>query len=327
VRFACSVASIARGEPVEATASQVRRWLLVEVTGPWGRDAITQSEMGPYAPEVWRRAMKLRGIRVIAIRRDLHHRSDGEGVRLVYVEAPRPGESSATAQRIVVPALHDIVGATASLAGGHGVSVAWKPDGDRYVLVCTNGRHDACCATYGRPLVRDLRDSHWAAQVWECSHIGGDRWAANLVLLPDSLYFGHQDSDSARRVLAAHDTGRLELTGFRGRTTSRLIEQAAEHHVRATLRLERLDAVRAIERPDDHTVRITVLTSDGLAVCTLLLEREDVPASTPLTCKGRPGQHYPAFHVLQMAVEPTTETASHEEDGQHAGPRHRSLER
>jgi hypothetical protein len=309
VRFECSVASIARGERVEATASQVRRWLLVEVTGPWGRDAITQSALSPYAPEVWRRAMKQRGIRVIAIRRDLHHRRDTDGLRLVYVEAPRPGESPATAHRIVVPELHDVVGATASLAGGHGVSAAWKLDGDRYVLVCTNGRHDACCATYGRPLVRDLRDSPWAAQVWECSHIGGDRWAANLVLLPDSLYFGHQDGVSARRVLAAHDAGRLQLAGFRGSTTSRLIEQAAEHHVRATLRLDRLDAVRAIERLDDHAVRITVLTPDGPAVCTLLMARDDVPASTPLTCKGRPGQHYPVFHVLEMSVEKTTETA------------------
>ena len=310
MRFACSVASIARGEPVEATASQVRRWLLVEVTGPWGRDAITQSELGPHAPEVWRRAMKQRGIRIIAIRRDLHHRSDGEGVRLVYVEAPRPGESPATAHRVVVPALHDVVGATASLAGGHRLNDAWRPDSDRYVLVCTNGRHDACCATYGRPLVRDLRDSPWAAQVWECSHIGGDRWAANLVLLPDSLYFGHQDSTSARRVLAAHDAGRLELLGFRGRTTSRLVEQAAEHHVRVTLQLDRLDAVRAIERPDDRVVRITVLTPDGPTVCTLLMERQDVSAATPLTCKGRPGQHYPEFHVLEMSIEPSAATAN-----------------
>jgi hypothetical protein len=310
VRFECSVASIARGEPVEATASQVRRWLLVEVTGPWGPDAITRSELGPHAPEVWRRAMKQRGIRVIAIRRDLHHRRDRAGVRLVYVEAPRPGEREALARRIVVPELHDVVGATASLAGGDGVSRAWEPDGDRYVLVCTNGRHDACCATYGRPLVRDLRDSPWAAEVWECSHIGGDRWAANLVLLPDSLYFGHQDGASARRVLAAHDEGRLELVGFRGRTTSRLIEQAAEHHVRATLQLDRLDAVRAIERPDDDTVRITVRDPDGPAVCTLRLSREDVAVSTPLTCKGRAGQHYPAFHVLEMSVERAPGTAT-----------------
>jgi hypothetical protein len=297
------VASIARGEPVEATASQVRRWLLVEVTGSWGRDAISQSELGPHAPAVWQRAMKQRGIRVIAIRRDLHHHHGPDGSRLVYVEAARPGADPGVAHRAVVPDLHEVVRATASLAAGHGVGGGWALDVERYVLVCTNGRHDACCATYGRPLVRELRESPWAGEVWECSHIGGDRWAANLVILPDSLYFGHQDGASARRVLAAHDAGRLELLGFRGRSTSRLIEQAAEQHVRTTLGLDRLDAVRAIDRPADDSVRLDVVGPEGPARCTVRLAREDVAAPTPITCKGREGLHYPAFHVLDMSVE------------------------
>src|SRR3954447_23423032 len=173
--------------------------------------------------------MKQRGIRVIAIRRDLHHHHGG--ARLVYVEAPRPGERSAAAHRTVVDDLHEVVGATAPLTDGRPVGAGWTPDPDRYVLVCTNGRHDPCCATYGRPLVRALRRSGWAEDVWECSHIGGDRWAANVVILPDSLYFGHQDEATVTQVLAAHDAGRLELAGFRGRSTSRLVEQAAEQHV------------------------------------------------------------------------------------------------
>jgi hypothetical protein len=283
----------------------VSRWLLVEVTGPWGRDALTQSEFGPHAPAVWRRAMKQRGIRVIAIRRDLlhHHPAGGGGVRLVYVEAPRPGTTAGAAYRAVVRDLHDVVARTASLAGGHGVGAGWHPDSERYVLVCTNGRHDACCATYGRPLVRALRESRWSEQVWECSHIGGDRWAANLVILPDSLYYGRQDAPGAARVLAAHDVGRLELAGLRGRSTSRLVEQAAEHHVRSVLGLDGLDAVRAIDRPNDDTVRLDVVGPEGPARCSVRLAREEVAAPTPITCKGREGLSYPAFRVLDMSVE------------------------
>jgi hypothetical protein len=295
------VASIARGEPVEATASQVGRWLLVEVTGAWGRDVLRDSELAPHAPLVWRQAMKQRGIRVITIRRDLHHHH--RGVRLVHVEAPRPGEHPAIAHRTVVDDLHEVVAATAALADGRGTGPGWTPDADRYVLVCTNGRHDPCCATYGRPLVRALRSSQWADDIWECSHIGGDRWAANLVILPDSLYFGHQDEATATQVLAAHDAGRLDLTGFRGRSTSRLVEQAAEQHVRTTLGLDRLDAVQAIERTEDGLVHLDVVGPEGPTRCSVRVEREDVPAPTPLTCKGRDGMRYPAFRVLDMTIE------------------------
>jgi hypothetical protein len=297
------VASAARDEPVEATASQVARWLLVEVEGPWGRDAIRDSQFGPFAPAVWRQAMKRHGIRVITIRRDLahhHHGGAASGFRLVFVQAPRPGSIDAAAFRVVVPDLHAVVDATSSLADGHGPDRSWSPDPDRYVLVCTNGRHDACCATYGRPVVRALRESPWRDEVWECSHIGGDRWAANIVILPDSLYYGRQDATTAAGVLAAHEEGRLDLTGFRGRSTLRLPEQAAEQHLRTALGLDRIDAVRSLTRVDEETVRVELMTAEGPATYDVVVRRDDVPSPTPLTCKGRDGQHYPSFTVEAM---------------------------
>ena len=35
----CSASSLAVGEPLAGTATQARRWLLVEARGAWGRDA------------------------------------------------------------------------------------------------------------------------------------------------------------------------------------------------------------------------------------------------------------------------------------------------
>ena len=239
-------------------------------------------------------------MRVVTIRRDLrHHRH--EGLRLVHVEAPRPGSAPGAAHRLVVADLHDVVSATAWIAAGHPLDPRWESDGERYVLVCTNGRHDACCATYGRPIVRVLRQSRWADQVWECSHIGGDRWAGNVVILPDSLYFGRQDAAGAERVLTAHDEGRLELTGFRGRSTLLLIEQSAEHHVRLARGLDRLNAVRAVNRVDETTVRVDVVEATGPAAYVVTLERTTAPAPTPLTCKGTDGQTVARFRLVDLS--------------------------
>ena len=125
--------------------------------------------------------------------------------------------------------------------------------------------------------------------MWECSHIGGDRFAANLLLLPESLYFGRCDGAAAERVLAAYDAGRIDLAWFRGRSTLNLVEQAAEHFVRTEFALDTLDAIvdrvdrrraggrRARRRrPGDKTVVVTV-------------EKARRPAPTPLTCKGAEG--------------------------------------
>jgi hypothetical protein len=293
------VAARQRDEPLLATASQVSAWLLIEVTGPWGGDAVVHSELGPNAPRIWREAMRRRGIRVIAIRRDLttpsHH--GGHQLRLVHVVAPAVGSSTAVAHRRMVHDLHEVVPVTEALAVSGTVGAGWESDQERYVLVCTNGRHDACCATFGRPLVRALRQSRWAEQVWECSHIGGDRFAANVVLLPDSLYFGDVDEAGAVRLLEAHDAGRLDLACFRGRSTLLLPGQAAEHAVRARLGLDRLDAIVEVEVPASGDVQVRL--SDGRSVA-VGVQRVDHPSPTPLTCKGRPGLAYPEWRVTSF---------------------------
>ena len=293
--------SLHRGEPVSATASQVAAWLLIEVNGPWGRDAVSHSELSPHAPQIWREAMRRQGIRVIAIRRDLaHHHAGPHEARVVHVVAPRPGEVAGAAYRRTLGDLHEVVSATASIAAGHGHDGGWEPDDERYVLVCTNGRHDPCCATYGRPIVRGLRETRWADEVWECSHIGGDRFAGNVVLLPDSLYFGRLDLAGAERMLEAHDRGHLDLEHFRGRSTFRLAEQAAEHFVRRELAVDALDAVQAVERLDDQHLRVELAVAGGRSTYDVAVERMSVPAQTPLTCTGKQGLSYPEFRLREL---------------------------
>lgn len=269
-------------------------WLLIEVAGPWGRDAVVQSALGPFAPAVWREAMRRRGIRLVAIRRDLAH--PDHGVLLVHVAAARPG-GRPVAHRRVIAELHDVVRVTESLASGGSIGAGWEPDDERYVLVCTNGRHDGCCATFGRPVVRVLRQSAWRQQVWECSHIGGDRFAANVVVLPDSIYFGQVGADEAVGLVDAHAAGRLDLTRYRGRSTLRQHEQAAEHAVRRSHELDTVDAVQRVVTGEDGSVVLDL--ADGRRV-RVRLRRTEVASATPLTCRGRTGATIPAFRIVSI---------------------------
>ena len=50
-------------------------------------------------------------------------------------------------------------------------------------LVCTNGKRDACCARDGLPVARALAALR-PDEAWECSHLGGHRFAANVALAP-----------------------------------------------------------------------------------------------------------------------------------------------
>jgi hypothetical protein len=298
VDFQCAVAAHARDEPMFATASQVRRWLLIEVRGAWGRDAVADTDLARHASADWKQHLRGERIRVVAIRRDLE-RSAPRVMELFYVDSAEGARGRCWTRQVAT--LHAAVDATAELPA-FGDDGRWRPHTRPLVLVCTNGRHDPCCATFGRPLARALRADDDSGDVWECSHIGGDRFAGNLVILPEGLYFGRCDGDAARRVLAAYADGNIDLDNYRGRSVRGFFEQAAEFYVRRELGLAAIDAVRRIRRVERLPGGFDVdITADGAGrTLRVTVERTDEHPSTPITCTGPVGLRVPSYRLVSI---------------------------
>jgi len=98
--------------------------------------------------------------------------------------------------------------------------------------------------------LRDELDSDW---VWQSSHIGGDRFAGNLVCLPEGLYYGRVDRETAGTVLDEHLGSRIDLEHYRGRSCYGFPVQAAERFVRERDELLGVHDLRlkAVEREGD----------------------------------------------------------------------------
>jgi (2Fe-2S) ferredoxin len=83
----------------------------------------------------------------------------------------------------------------------------------------------------GRPVAMALAAAR-PEQTWECSHVGGDRFAANLVVLPHGLYYGRVDEDNVAEVVAAHERDEVVPRLLRGRSRWLPAAQAAQQHAR-----------------------------------------------------------------------------------------------
>lgn len=83
------------------------------------------------------------------------------------------------------------------------------------ILVCTHGVHDTCCALRGRPVAAAL-SATWPELVWECSHVGGDRFAPNVLVLPDGFYYGNLEPDEAVITVQHHLGGTVTPEYLRG---------------------------------------------------------------------------------------------------------------
>ncbi len=89
-------------------------------------------------------------------------------------------------------------------------------EGELYT-VCTNGRHDPCCATFGTPVYQALQEQADDAQVWQTSHIGGHRMAATMIAFPQGIVYGHVDPSDVEAIVTNHRAGYLLTHRFRGR--------------------------------------------------------------------------------------------------------------
>jgi hypothetical protein len=78
--------------------------------------------------------------------------------------------------------------------------------------------------------------------------MGGDRFAANMLVLPEGLYYGRMESGSASQVAWLHERGRVDIGRLRGRSSYPMHVQYAEIALRRHLEEDRLDAVRLVRR-------------------------------------------------------------------------------
>ncbi len=206
--------------PSMASAPEASRaWLLIEHPGPWPHEAADAALPAPL-----RALVSLAGscgVRVQMIRRP-GRRQAGEArtVFLGWVAGREP-----FLRRGAFPGLaeRDLKELAAGIVPSFGAPVA-----EPVFLVCTHGRRSVCCARFGGPLAQSLTARH-PGQVWESTHVGGHRFAANLVILPHGLYYGPVGLEAASAAIGAYQRGAVAPDRYRGRAGQPRPVQQAEY--------------------------------------------------------------------------------------------------
>jgi hypothetical protein len=262
---ACSRLSRELGEPLAGTAPVAKSWIMLEQPGPWGRKALTQSHLDPALGAALEAGAAAHGARVALIRRPGPHPDDHHGGRRrLWIASTRPGatwllggivDDVGKLRGLSWPGVEqgDIKLVRASLP-------AMEPESEPLLLICTNGRRDVCCASFGRPLVTVMHQRS-PGRVWETTHLGGHRFAPTAAVLPFGVVYGRLDADAASRILDEVRDGRLVLDGYRGRSTFEGPGQVAEAAVREATGLTGLEDfdVTAVETVADGAPRRVVM--------------------------------------------------------------------
>jgi len=259
----CSALAEELDEPMIGSVAPRIRWLLVEDRSAWGAEAV-RDVVGPDFAGV----AKARGIRVLLVRRREGDPASDAVRRVILLDT--------VSREMAIRSVADPSELTIHAAADAPVADFGALMTDPIFLVCTNGKRDACCALRGRALMSALAADH-GERTWECTHLGGHRFAGNLVCLPDGIVYGRVSPADGPRLADAYLEGRLDPTFLRGRSAWPAPAQVAEQVLRVRLGLSGLTDVSlssvvadshratvALEDPAGRTHRFE-LTAERLA--------------------------------------------------------------
>lgn len=280
--FRCAAAAEALQEPLAGTSAVARSWLAIEQPGPWGRDALSASHLDHGVAKELAGLSAGTGVRIVLIRRPGSHPDRHRPVpRTVYLAHTTPGRTWLEHTTVTDP--KELLDLDFTRAGAGATGLLGTPVLDPLLLVCTNGRRDVCCALRGRPIAESLAQEH-GERVWECTHIGGHRFAPTAVLLPTGYSYGRLTTELGTHLLTAGPA----LKDCRGRSTWTPAGQAAELSVRAAIDEQAPDAlkVRAVEPLPEGGWLTTVTHIDGRTWRVVVVER--ATTSRPASCGAEP---------------------------------------
>lgn len=293
-RIYCSELARDANAPLYGTAVQVDTWLLIEYPRPWKPKALADNDLGDvicgHLDALPERVAKLGGgkLRVQFIKQA----SSADQVHprvFVASGATLVGGELDSYQAIGEITAEDVI--AARLPNGTQVE-------EEIFLVCTNGQRDLCCARFGLPLFEALRIEH-GGRVWQTTHVGGHRYAPNVVCLPSGLVYGFVMPDDGDALVRQHDAGEVDAARLRGRSAFAPPVQAAEVFLRrergmASGRLELLEA----QTKDTET---RVRFNHGSETFALVVRTEVDAASVIASCDADP-KPVSVFHLESLSV-------------------------
>jgi hypothetical protein len=281
--FYCSSLSREVNEQTFGTASTANAWLLLEYTSAWGARAFQESHLTRAVKTYLKNALQsIPRSRLLFIKQERETRGH------LTLFTVRSTETDASIARVKLTGYEQLlnVDLAAILAGDQ--SAGGDPWGRSLFLVCTHGRRDKCCAKFGYALYKSLR-ADAGDDVWQSSHIGGDRFAANLVCFPHGFFYAHVTQDAGRQIITQYNQQTVSLNNYRGRCCYPSPIQAAEFFLRSESGLNGINDVRFLDyvpvAGNHWLVRFRSIAGDK--TYEVYLKSQLSEFKNPLTCQAR----------------------------------------
>ena len=223
----CSDLSSEVAEPLYGTAPRTDTWILLEYPFPLEKKAFEESVLPDAVKQHLRKEQeRLPNPRLQLIHNKAYSRKSGFSFFVVQTS-----DKYTHMVRDHIASYLDLLELDLLSMITNSQAESENNSNEPIFLVCTNGKRDRCCAKNGVEIFAGLSDYAKSA-VWQSSHVGGHRFAANMVCFPHGIYYGRVRPGDAATLVDAYRAGQLVLKQYRGRACYNPEQQSAEYYLR-----------------------------------------------------------------------------------------------
>jgi hypothetical protein len=223
-KILCFESSLNANEEMYGTAPRVDIWFMLEYRGHWSGSAFKDSKIPKAAKSFLNKQLKaIPNSRLQLIKK--HKNSDKELKFYIAVS----DEADPRLYEFNLKDYEDLL----SLKIKKILKSKKHISDDKIYIVCTNGEYDTCCGKFGMPVYLEIVEGKYGPQTWEANHIGGHRFASTIVCLPHGLVYGRvREGRVAEDLIKQYESGKVNLSSYRGRSCNSNEVQAAEYYLR-----------------------------------------------------------------------------------------------
>jgi hypothetical protein len=313
--FLCSNFSTQVGEPLPGTATYAQVWFLLEYNGTWESKAFEASTISNQVKNLVTAILQqLPAAKLLLIRSSSSRMINlppqspasirqGAGIAFYTVLV---NETRSLLYRFRLYSYEellemDLVG----LAHGYPVYDIHQTD-DKLFLVCTHGRRDRCCARAGSLIFESMYSKAarmgLTENIWQCSHVGGHRFAANVLCFPDGIFYGRVGIEDIDPVMSTYRAGEFYSAKARGRSCLEGPVQAAEIFLRQITGLNGLYdfAPAQTNQIEDGVWRVSFQLQTGGQGYKLLIAKKTANQSVYKSCTSAEKTPLEIFELLEL---------------------------
>lgn len=267
----CSQLSLEAKEQLFGTASKVDVWFLLEHTDTWAAKAFSASKL----PESVKERLSFYTDSIPDSRIQLIKQSSLPASPInFYIGISH--EQNPVLYRFQLGRYEDLLALDIPHVLGGSSKYKGFVTEEPLFLVCTNGNRDKCCARYGLQVYREMSKLS-ERSVWQCTHIGGHRFAANVLCFPHGIYYGRIRGNKIFDLIEEYKKGQIYLEGYRGRSCYPSHVQAADYFLREERGIREISAFYLSEiesvAQDSWIVRFSEAYGGGMHSVHISLEK------------------------------------------------------